>query len=587
MTVEDLSFRRRKKINTILIVFLIVYPLLFIWQGLDVTDMGLSLTKAQLFFQDPGLTFTTWLSALIGGLWYSLFGFLGVLGFKIAYVLVIYITVYLTYQILKGFGNKTEILFSLLLTLIFITWWSRNWLNYNWLTSLFLVLSGFLLFNGLCRNSNTLIFLSGITAGLSMFIRFPNLLIIFLFVAIVYYGFFTKQNYKSMFFKTALFISGYALVIILIYAFMQAKGYHNIFNSVTATIVRDPQDVHHSSRLMSLFYKDHLFAISLGAMFCVGICILPLFLLKIRKSWLRNCIILLLSFSGSFVLLQNSLYKYLFPGILFLVLLAYIPKLFKKSPEFRLASLIAILILFVAPLGSGNGILNARFGMWLAFPLVLLVIIQTKSFDVVSIINGERQIKVHISQEYIDIIKKFVVLTILVLSLYKGYSFTYRDTANRLNMRYSVDHPMLRGVFTTKARAEVMQELLDKLPEYVSEGDLLFTFEQIPLVIFLTKTQPYLKTPWPMLSTPSQLEATLEHAIKEHPYLPVYVAAKGSTQKFEWPRGKNQLPEKERYGGNRLIVKKFLKDYDYRMEWENNYFEIWTPSTQLLNQSLN
>ncbi|HAI68434.1 MAG TPA: hypothetical protein DCM38_03240, partial [Gammaproteobacteria bacterium] len=66
-----------------------IYPLLFIWQGLDVTDMGFSLSHYQLIFQDSGIFlsgYIFWLTNVIGGLWWEGFGFLGVIGFKLLWV---------------------------------------------------------------------------------------------------------------------------------------------------------------------------------------------------------------------------------------------------------------------------------------------------------------------------------------------------------------------------------------------------------------------------------------------------------------------------------------------------------------------
>lgn len=72
----------------IIISLIIIYPLLFIWQGLDFSDTGYFLSCYQQVFNDPesisGITFS-WLTNIIGGIWVALFGdSLGLLGVNLA-----------------------------------------------------------------------------------------------------------------------------------------------------------------------------------------------------------------------------------------------------------------------------------------------------------------------------------------------------------------------------------------------------------------------------------------------------------------------------------------------------------------------
>ena len=155
-----------------LILFLIIYPLLFIWQGIDLTDQGYVLTNYQRVFDDPPtsldqLTLFLWLSMVIGGLWYNVFGFLGVIGFKLAYAITLYITLVFAYQTLKPHFDKKQLLFALLVTQMFIIKADVKWIYYNTLTSLFYVTAGFFLIKGLKKQSNLLIFV----AAFSVLIR--------------------------------------------------------------------------------------------------------------------------------------------------------------------------------------------------------------------------------------------------------------------------------------------------------------------------------------------------------------------------------------------------------------------------------
>jgi formate/nitrite transporter FocA (FNT family) len=56
-----------------IIFIIILYPLLFIWQGLDFADAGYSMTVYQQVFNEPesiSYNFVTWLTNIIGGFWF-------------------------------------------------------------------------------------------------------------------------------------------------------------------------------------------------------------------------------------------------------------------------------------------------------------------------------------------------------------------------------------------------------------------------------------------------------------------------------------------------------------------------------------
>jgi hypothetical protein len=107
-----------------------VYPLLFIWQGLDVTDLGFNLVGYQQVFKESASVEYTYFNCLtwfIGGIWYLGFGWLGVLGFRIATVLAIYLILFLSYQLIKDYGSKVEVLSALLLTVAYRSLYPQGW----------------------------------------------------------------------------------------------------------------------------------------------------------------------------------------------------------------------------------------------------------------------------------------------------------------------------------------------------------------------------------------------------------------------------------------------------------------------------
>jgi hypothetical protein len=340
---------------------------------------------------------------------------------------------------------------------------------------------------------------------------------------------------------------------------------------------------HHSrGYLLKLFIKDHFYAFSFSASVAIGLSAVSVLLGKVNLKVLNNFLIVLISCIAT-VMLQYWLWIWVYTGMAYLILLLCVFNVIKCNKEFRLLAFLSFLILLITPLGSNNGMRNSIYGMWLALSVVFIIILQMKPFSILGTVSDGRQFKIVVKKEYMESAKRLICVTTVMLSLFIAYRYSYRDTSNRFALRYSINHPMLRGVFTTKERAEVVEDFLGELPKYVKADDYLFAFEEIPLVHFLTKTRTYLYTPWPMVYMPQQFKEKIDRAKKEHP-LPVFVKAKASVADLEWPRSLEGLRRTEiRYVENRRIVHQFLRDNNYRKKWENSFFEIWTPGNQYLN----
>ncbi|MDP7239373.1 MAG: hypothetical protein QGI34_21860, partial [Candidatus Latescibacteria bacterium] len=191
------------------------------WQGIDLTDQGYALTTYQRIFDDPPtvldkLTLFYWLSAVIGGLWNQIFGGLGALAFKLAYVFNVYLILLCVYYTLKEYFDRTQLLFALLLTLMFVNKAVVNWIQYNSLTSLFYVAAGFLLLHGLKKQSHAPIFLAALILGLNIFIKIPNILGLSLILVPIFYGYLSHFSTGQYFRIALLFISGSITGVIVI-----------------------------------------------------------------------------------------------------------------------------------------------------------------------------------------------------------------------------------------------------------------------------------------------------------------------------------------------------------------------------------
>ena len=92
--------------NVALVLFLLVVPVLLMFQGLDFTDAGFVVTGYQQFFDHPesvSYWFFMWVTNAIGGLFYLLLGeTLGLVSMKLAAVVFFWASAAVVYAALKG-----------------------------------------------------------------------------------------------------------------------------------------------------------------------------------------------------------------------------------------------------------------------------------------------------------------------------------------------------------------------------------------------------------------------------------------------------------------------------------------------------
>ncbi|MEN8218644.1 MAG: hypothetical protein ABFS56_20195 [Pseudomonadota bacterium] len=552
-----------------------IYPLLLIWQGLDVTDTGFFLSNYQLSFEDNQIpsVYVTWLTYIIGGMWWNWFGNLGVIGFKLLWVFMIWICFYLTYRLFKPYSSKYVLGWVLFITLLVATNRSGNWFNYNTMTSLLYIAGAWTLMEGIRQDSRTFLMMSGFLLGISVFARLPNILGISLAAIIVIHGILTNRSFQTMINDLLFFSLGVVISVSVVFIAMEWLNHRQLFIEEVQLLFSQAKtaDSHHSiDYLLSLFLKDHIAAGISGIaaiLGIIGISILAQTLFQ-PKSWLWWLSIFGLAVIAAVAfLLWHGFWRWMVPGIIYLILIAYIFGLIKQSIEYRILALIALGVLFLVPLGSRDSIYNAIYAMWIALPIALLFFIQPTTITI-------RHWKW--SSESFNYAKVLILVALVLSSVAQAISYTYRDSKNRLEMTATIEHPLLTGVLTTNERAKVMQELLDELQKYVKPRDFILAYEGISLIYFLTQTRPYLYHTWPMLEHPTRLKNSIEKAELERSTLPIVVRAKASTSVRDWPNNffDNRLKPYEYEKMTRQLIEDFLNRHQYVKIWENRFFEI-------------
>ena len=240
---------------------------------------------------------------------------------------------------------------------------------------------------------------------------------------------------------------------------------------------------------------------------------------------------------------------------------------FKSSiscPDERLLVIVAALLMAVTPLGSSNGIVNAIFGMWIAIPLAFMTL-----FDWV---RAESSHRWYLRRPFVYC--AVASASLLSAALNHAIGATYRDSSNRSRMYARIDQPYLQDALTTPERAIVVTELMGELPKYVSPGDSLLIHGGCALVHLLTQTRPVLGSTWNGVYSTRMFHEKLTSYDKTNSRPPPILLSKGSCRAREWPSVLVATPT-EAETRHELIS--YMKKHDYRLRWQNAFFEIWTP----------
>jgi len=558
-------------------MLLLIYPLLWIWQGLDLTDTGFWLSNYSLIFTHPESVssgFLCYLSEILGGAWLLLWGDSGLIAARFGYVFVLYLTMAAAFYALKDEFRPVHLLFSLCLAIVFIIRQDLMIIGYNNLSALFYTLTGALLYKGVKEKRSMLLFVAGGTAVLNIFIRFPNLLGLLLFLAPLLAC--PKKERKAAIKHLRLSLCGGLAAFGLVFVFMGAFGHLHIYLKELAGLTDFLQQEgaqHSGASLFSMFIKDHRSTFNHGIFICAIYALAAALFLPLRK-YQNNlvvkiaaivpgiaagvCVFWYAAWIESLAAPVLAPGRWTYTGVLYLLLIAAWLGWGRQDPGKRLLIFISLAILVLAPLGSGNGIKNSVFGMWLAFPLAACYIVEKSAWNPAT---------------------AALFTIVLIFGVTSVWSYTYRDSKNRLEMVYSVNHPKLKGIRTTQERAAAVEALLKRLPAYVDPGDQLLAVESIPLLHFLTETRPVLKSAWPLNLTPGMLERRMRAVRKTKNSLPTIVKAALNTRAHDWPENQDE----GLFAGNPALFKKravisgFVESKGYQKAWENEGFEIWTP----------
>ena len=457
------------------LVGVVLVQLALAFQGLDVCDDGFAATFYQQFFNDPDsveYNFVYWLSGLIGGIWYNLFPGGGVLWLRILAILVNTSTFYLTYQLLRSYIRQDFLLLGLVMTL-FINDFGYLLFYNNHITAFLAVLSMLFLHRGLIQENNKYLFFSGLVIGVNVFSRLPNLSQLALILVFpIWYGL-KDGGFKAMIKPIISIKLGFFSAFILVYLILLASGQLEIMKRAILSLLdigSTDSSSHNVSDLLKIYIKNYL---KIGAYTVVaffGLLIAFKIRNKISSGWLKFLSVLLVIILSVFWFRNTYIFGFYALGYIGV----FNGKWSTNQKEVHLLCFMALLMQFLLPFGSGGGVTSIGYAaLWLSLPLFFLSLQRWSGGN--TLLNRIPRLRLTVNETFNG--KLFVLVffvSFAVLKVYTWSQLSYFDPGSRFEKVWSIDSYYAKGVYTTKERAQILNELLIELPDYIKPNDYLF-----------------------------------------------------------------------------------------------------------------
>jgi hypothetical protein len=454
------------------------------------------------------------------------------------------------------------------------------------------------MFNGLKDKIIFKIFISGALVSLNMFTRTPSIVGLSFILAIPYFGYISDISYRNQLKQGSFYLLGFISTTALILLIMKSIGHLKLFIEnleVVFGMGTQTESVNNITKLIKLFISDYSNSLIYGFILISSIFILSYAnnlvsdLTKYKQKKIVNLsfsLILLICvyFTISHKITWSGL-LWIFTGLsLIISILIVSTKSFKN--EIKLLTVLGCLVLLIAPFGSGGGIyMVGRYSLWIIFPITIDYIFNLKLIETKINISSNGQgnsLNFSISEEQIRLIRSYLLGLSVFICLYFAYHFPYFDMSDRTKMRFMVENKNVKGIFTTKERAQVINELLKESSKYLKKDDYLLAYDNIPMIHFLTETKPYIHNSWPYFFIPEAFKKEMNKSIINSKELPVVILQKVNTLYSDWPV--NSIGSLQKLKSDIIrdsIMFDFMEKNKYVKVWENKAFEIRVPDKHL------
>ena len=574
------------------------YAILMTFQGLDLSDEGFNTVFFHNIFRNPEsvqYSFMFWLTGVIGGAFDYLFPGWGLWGLRVFGAITLTGTCILTYRLLRPYLNKGALMLGLLFALLVIANNIRIF-HYNYLCMFLYMLCAGFLFRGLVEQKRWLIVLAGSMVALEALARVPSIVNLGLPVAIIYYGILHGYSWKRQAGLVLLYAAGFVAGIGCMLLFMKLTNQLDTYLSAIQLVMEmgsGGASSHYGiGKLLNQFFVLYGSSVKHGLMVAVPVLAAAITSNLIRyRPWYRTALVRVLTLA-MVLLLGVLVWKNVITHIIMVFLLtdlAMLAALFilttGRNKELQVLTLMGLYIILTYPLGSSDGIYTVGiYSLWIGLPIGVDYFSSWTRLQSDWKLEGPRpnwNFSLLVLPDQFRKIGRLAVPLIFFALLFQAYYYPFFDTNDRIRMTHQVDNKYMRGVFTTKERAEAINQLLDESKKYIKPGDAVLIYHSVPMIHYMTDTKPYLRNAMPWLYEGSFFAAELNSTAEKTGYLPVIIRqlVKTVDDASNWPDPPVRFDENwaniNRTRDEALIA--FINKYKYKEVWTNGTFAILVP----------
>ena len=556
-------------------LILLLYPLIKINQGVDVSDSTYSLGNYVFFPQMKGMwVVSTYLSNVIGWLMVKLPFADRLLVMNLYTGLLVSALVLFLYYTMKKWMPEWIVFMGEMLAIGFL--WIPTGILYNYLTYGFLAAGALLLYKGLVEEKDCMLTYAGIILGLNVWVRVSNLTEMALIVCVWYYCYIRRQRiqniWQTVFKKTGWCIAGYAVgAIVPLTAILIQYGFGGIMDMIAG--LSNVQSVDDSYTIFSMIGAtiDAYTRTGKWAAFVLAGMVLGLAMFVVKKEsfvplkkvvYLTGIVVLFRFFWGrgmfSFRYYEDysSMYEWGMLG-LYLAFAACIYLLSAKavSSSERLWGMVSLVILLITPLGSNNYTYQNLNNLFLTAPITLYAFVKwfRRNYP------AEKKILLFPTKAMLSAL----ALMILIQSVGFHFGFVFRDGMDGTERDTMITQPQaVAGMKTTKSNAEALSGLLTHMDEKADEKQRAVYFGDCPGLAYLLSKPAALDTTWPDLASYSLTQ--FENGLASLQDRPVIIIRNIERDNKVW------IDKKE-------ILQDYMSAKHYEIVYQNDGYTVYQP----------
>ncbi len=550
-------------------LILLIYPLLWADQGIDVSDPTYSLTNFRFFPELSGTwPIATWLANAAGFLLMKLpFGDT-LLGMNLYTRLFISAMALLSYFFLRGKMPAWMAFAGEIIAVSFC--WCPSTILYNYLTYFLFLACCILLFRGLIWKRKGLLFLAGICLGLNVAVRVPNILEAVLILAVFWYGRLEKAPagavWKNVWYCFAGFLAGFLAAFAAISIQYGPGAYFGMFTGLSGYTGTDETYSAFSmvTSVLSAYAGTFPWVMTLVICALAGwlfFRLLPPGLRTAGRAVYLCCIPVLIRLfwgRGMFTFTYynyRSMYEWgmllLYLSLASCVLVMADGRAFRRD---RLLAAVILLVVLVTPIGSNNGTMPALNNLFLAAPFAI------RTLSVLFSRNRKRHFAFPAAA---------LTAAVFLMAAAQGIGFracfSFGDGIYGEKRDAKVENSaILTGMKTRAENAEGLSGLADYAKSNSLAGRSLITFGSAPGLHFILDMPPGISHCWPDLDTypAAQMQEELDGLAASGQELPVVIVYKEN----------GELPEETRKWE---ILTHFLAEGGYGLRYENVGYQVY------------